>query len=448
MTLTVSRLATMVLVLAIAALPVVAQTHTQAQRIYSQAELDQMLAPVALYPDALLSQVLMAATYPLEVSEAARWSRNNPGLQGDDAVSAAQSEDWDPSVQSLVAFPQILARMDENPDWTRRLGEAFLAQEPQVMDTVQQLRRRAQTAGNLQSSEQMLVQQQGQAIVVQSISPQYVYVPYYDPLVVYGPWWWPAYQPIVWAPWPGYARAYRPGVSVGFWWGRPIGLSVDFFFGNFDWRHRQVRVVHPTAYYYRPPVAVNRAVVLTPHRWQHEPRRREAFAERRSLQVRQQIQMQSRVQRQEHPIAISPERQERRFEQQQERPQSRSQANALPSIQVQPAVQAQPSAQVQPRREQRDESFHMQRRQEVRSNQPPRLSQPQIRQEQRGRMPEAIAAQQLRTQPAVWPQPQARPQPRVQQEQRPRIPEAHAPQKSRAERQDRRNDRGHKGSER
>ena len=109
-----------------------------------QAELDQMLAPIALYPDALLSQVLMAATYPIEVVEAARWSRANPGLQGDDAVRAVQNEDWDPSVKSLVAFPQILQRMDEKLEWTRSLGDAFLAQEPQMMDQVQQLRQRAE----------------------------------------------------------------------------------------------------------------------------------------------------------------------------------------------------------------------------------------------------------------------------------------------------------------
>ena len=135
------------------AMLIAAPVFAQAQRNYSQAELDQMLAPVALYPDPLLSQVLMAATYPHEVAEAARWSRAHPGLQGDDAVRAAQYEDWDPSVKSLLAFPQVLARMAENPGWTQSLGDAFLAQEPHVMDTVQQLRRRAQAAGNLQSSE-------------------------------------------------------------------------------------------------------------------------------------------------------------------------------------------------------------------------------------------------------------------------------------------------------
>jgi hypothetical protein len=265
------------------ALPVYAQAHST----YSQPELDQMLAPIALYPDPLLSQVLMAATYPVDIIEAARWSRDNPGLQGDDAVRAAQGEDWDPSVKSLLAFPQLLARMDGDLDWTRRLGDAFLGQEPQVMDTVQQLRRRAEATGNLQSSEQMQVQQQGQTIAIQPASPQFVYVPYYDPFIVYGPWWWPAYRPVYWAPWPGYARPYRPGVSVAFWWGRPVSLSLNFFFGNFDWYRRQVRVVHPAAYYYRPAFAANRIVTVAPHRWQPEPRRREAFAEQRQAQLRQ-----------------------------------------------------------------------------------------------------------------------------------------------------------------
>lgn len=250
----------------------------QAQRTYSQAELDRMLAPIALYPDPLLSQILMASAYPLEIVEAARWSRANPGLQGDDAVRAVQNEDWDPSVKSLVAFPQVLQRMDENREWARSLGDAFLAQQPHVMETVQQLRRRAQAAGNLQSSEQIQVQQQGQAILVQPVHPRYIYVPYYDPMVVYGPWWWPAYPPVVWAPWPGYVRYHRPGVSVGFWWGAPVGLSVNFFFGNVDWHRRHVRVVHVNNYYYRPLLVVNRAVLVTPQRWQHDPSRRRGIA--------------------------------------------------------------------------------------------------------------------------------------------------------------------------
>lgn len=379
----------------------------QAPRSFSQAELDQMLAPIALYPDPLLSQVLMAATYPAEVAEAARWSRANPGLQGDDAVRAAQNEDWDSSVKSLVAFPQVLARMDENPGWTRSLGDAFLVQEPHMMDTVQQLRRRAQAAGNLQSSEQMYVQQQGQAILVQPASPQYVYVPYYDPWTVYGSWWWPDYQPVYWAPWPGYARHHRPGVSVGFWWGTPVGLSFNFFFGNFDWHQRHVRVVHPSAYYYRPAAVANRTLVATPQRWQHEPRRREAFAERRAVPARQQTQVQSATQRQERSVAVTPERTERR----EARQAARVQAQPAATVQAQPQPQVQPQRQAQPRSERRED-----------------------RREER-------QAARLQAQPAApvqaQPQPQARPQVQVQQP-RATTPQAVAPQQPRAERREQR----------
>ena len=231
---------------------------------FSQAELDQMLAPVALYPDELLSQILMAATYPLELVEAARWASAHRGLSGEQAVSAAADQPWDPSVKSLLAFPQILSMMDQKLDWTQRLGNAFLAQGPQVMETVQQLRQRAYASGNLQSNDRQIVQQQAGSIVVVPAAPQVVYVPYYDPLVVYGPWWWPAYPPVYWPPWPGYVVAPAPG----YWWGMGIGISVGFFFGAFDWPHRHVVVVHaPPRIYHplpgRPPPA--------PGVWRHEP---------------------------------------------------------------------------------------------------------------------------------------------------------------------------------
>ena len=113
----------------------------------TQAELDQLLAPIALYPDPLLSQILMASTYPLEVVEAARWSRAHPGLGGQDALAAADPQDWDASVKALVAFPQVLALMDERLEWTERLGDVFVAQEPQVMETVQGLRQKAYAVG-------------------------------------------------------------------------------------------------------------------------------------------------------------------------------------------------------------------------------------------------------------------------------------------------------------
>jgi len=251
-----------------------------AQDRFSQPELDRLLAPVALYPDPLLSQVLMAATYPADLVEAARWSRANPQFSGDDAVRAADRYDWDPSVKSLLAFPQLLQRMDEDLQWTRSLGEAFLAQEPHVMDTVQQLRRRAHAAGNLRSDERLLVQPQGQTIAISPYQPQLLYVPYYDPLVVYGQWWWPGYQPVYWAPWPGYVRAHRPGYTMAFWWGTPVHLSQGFFFGNLDWHYRQVRVVHVQSHY----VHVHRHVHLAPGHWRRAGRPERAVVERRVVE--------------------------------------------------------------------------------------------------------------------------------------------------------------------
>ncbi|HSC95289.1 MAG TPA: DUF3300 domain-containing protein [Burkholderiales bacterium] len=231
----------------------------QERPAFSPEELDQMLAPIALYPDPLLTQVLMAASYPLEVVQAARWSRANSHLKGQDAVRAVESMDWDPSVKSLVAFPQILHRMDENLDWTQRLGEAFLEQEPHVMDAIQGLRKRAEAAGNLRPNEQVRVTRQDGDILVEPAQPQVVYVPYYDPTVAYGGWWWPAYPPVYWGPPPGYYA--WPGI----YWGPAVAFSWGFFFGHFDWHHRHVKVVpvhHPHA----------RAVPHSkPVKWQHDP---------------------------------------------------------------------------------------------------------------------------------------------------------------------------------
>jgi hypothetical protein len=201
---------------------------------FSQQELDQMLAPIALYPDPLLSQILIAATYPLEVVEAARWSSANPNLTGDAAVQAVVSQNWDPSIKSLFAFPQVLQTLDQNIQWAERLGDAFLAQQSQVMDTVQKLRQKAQEAGNLSSNSQIQVTQSDDSIEVAEAYPGVVYVPYYDPALVYGSWWWPDYPPVFWAPWEGY------GWNGGFAWGIGIGISADFFFGSWDWRNHRV----------------------------------------------------------------------------------------------------------------------------------------------------------------------------------------------------------------
>jgi hypothetical protein len=250
---------------------------------FMQQELDQMLAPIALYPDALLSQILIAATYPLEVVEASRWSRANPNLKGDQAVQTVAQNAWDPSVKSLVAFPQILLMMDDNLNWTERLGDAFLAQQAQVMDTVQNLRQKAYAAGNLKSSDQVRVEQQGQTIVVESPTPEVVYVPYYDPMVIYGPWWWPAYPPFYWAPWPGYFVG--PGFGVGFAWGVGITVGAGFFFGAFDWPHRHVTVNN---FFFNQTVTRNRTTVNQVNVWQHDPVHRRGIPYR-DASLRQQF---------------------------------------------------------------------------------------------------------------------------------------------------------------
>lgn len=233
--------------------------------LFNQAELDQMLAPVALYPDALLSQVLMAASYPLEVVEAQRWTVANPALTGAAAVQAVDQADWDPSVKSLVAFPRILQTMSARLDWTERLGDAFLGQQQQVMDTIQALRQKAWAAGNLVSTAQHQVFFTGNTITIVAVNPHIAWTPYYDPGVVYGPWWWPQYPPTFWEPWPGYA--YINGYGRGFLWGPGVVVGIDFLFGGFDWRAHHLSVDY-ARWHGHLPAQVRRD---GPVPWQHSP---------------------------------------------------------------------------------------------------------------------------------------------------------------------------------
>jgi len=252
---------------------------------FSQAELDQMLAPIALYPDALLSQVLIAATYPLEIVEAARWSRQNPQLSGEDAVAAVADREWDPSVKSLVAFPDLLARMDEDLEWTRRLGDAMLFQEAQLMDSIQLLRARADEAGTLESTEYVKVIRDERTIVIEPTRTRIVHVPYYDPYVAYGTWWWPSYRPVVWAP-PAYYFGY--GGYPGFYWGTGVHISTGFFYSSFYWPQRSVVIVHtpryytpPRYWYSRPYYKHYRNYGYTPgQKWRHNPIHRRGVAYR------------------------------------------------------------------------------------------------------------------------------------------------------------------------
>jgi len=164
-------------------------------KTFKQEALDQLVAPIALHPDSVISQILMASTYPLEVVLAARWAKQNEKLKGNALAAALEKEEWDPSVKSLVNFPQVLQMMSEKLDWTAKLGDAFLAQQKDVMDTIQKLRKKAEAEGNLKTAEQqkVTVEQETQTIIIEPANPQVVYVPTYNPTVVYGAWPDPAY---------------------------------------------------------------------------------------------------------------------------------------------------------------------------------------------------------------------------------------------------------------
>src|SRR3989442_3073050 len=186
-------------------------------------QLEQIAAPIALYPDPLLAQVLMAATYPLEVVQAARFVQANPSLQGGPLNDALRAQSWDDSVKSLILFPQVLAMMNDRLDWTQRLGDAFLGQQQDLMDAVQRLRARAQAQGTLASTPQqtIVVEQTPQPVIqIVPLNPEIVYVPVYNPVVVYGPWPYPAYPPYHYYPagWPaGNAFvSFGPPIFVGF----------------------------------------------------------------------------------------------------------------------------------------------------------------------------------------------------------------------------------------
>ncbi|HEX4523433.1 MAG TPA: DUF3300 domain-containing protein [Casimicrobiaceae bacterium] len=273
--------------------------EAQSAEYLPQDQLDALLAPIALYPDDLLAQVLMASTYPLEVVEAARFVQQNPALSGVALDDAVRTRHWDPSVQSLTAFPQVLAMMSDRLEWTQQLGDAVLANRQQVMDTVQALRARAETIGTLQDTDQQHVYTSEQAIVIEPAQFDYVYVPVYDPMVVYGPWWVASYQPYFWYPPPyfGYPVHWH---GVGIVWGRPCRVDRNHWgWARPEWRaHRIAVTIGRNEFFNRPQYRNYRGSVS----WQHAPEHRRGVAygsarvndrfinaERRSTDARQEL---------------------------------------------------------------------------------------------------------------------------------------------------------------
>ena len=224
------------IVLALLVLPILADDRGEDS--FTEAELEGILAPVALYPDALLTQVLIAATYPLEVVEAARFVRDRPELAGTDAVTAAAGRGWDSSVQALTAFPDVLLRMSEELGWTQDLGEAFLAQENAVMAAVQRLRGRADVAGALDDGSPLRLERQQDHYVVAPSRDALVYIPWYDTDRVYGEWPAHARRPVNWN------HSSRMSGAT-FLWGPPIHLHSDFYPRRLDWHRRGIIVVQP-----------------------------------------------------------------------------------------------------------------------------------------------------------------------------------------------------------
>lgn len=220
------------------------------EKVFKNEQLDQLLAAVALYPDSLLSQLLMACTYPSDVTEAAAWVKANPEAKGDAAVAQVESKPWDPSVKSLVAFPQVLAQFGVQPDWVQKVGDAFLAQPEDVMASVQRLRAQAHKAGSLKSNEQQKVVVEPApatsaahttVIQIEPANPEVVYVPTYNPTVVYGSWAYPSYPPVYYPPPPYYYHPIASGLAAGIAFG--VGVAaINSCWGGFNWGRNDVNI--------------------------------------------------------------------------------------------------------------------------------------------------------------------------------------------------------------
>ena len=268
------------LVVFLMALPLSAATaqdeEAEDQKL-SQEQLEQLVAPIALHPDSLVSQILMASTYPLQVVQAARWVEKNPKVTGDALEVAMEKENWDASVKSLTAFPQVIEMMNNDLGWTQQLGDAFLAQSEDVLAAVQLLRAKADKEGNLETTEQQTVEtetvttssgEQKTVYVIQPASTETVYVPAYNPTVVYGTWPYPAYPPYQYYP-PGYAAAGALWFGVGLLAGHALWGNCNWRGGNVDIninRHNEFNRVAPGD---RSPGRENR-------RWNHDPKHRGA----------------------------------------------------------------------------------------------------------------------------------------------------------------------------
>ncbi len=244
---------------------------TQEEQYLSEAELAQILAPIALYPDTLLTHILIASTYPLEVIAADRWLTNNSSLTTKKIHQKSQKKDWDASIKALLAFPQVMSKLSENLTWMQRLGDAFLQDEGRVMASIQRLRQKAERAGSLKNMDNVQVIKERQVIIIEPAQPEIVYVPYYDTRVVYGRWHWSHYPPVYW-----HSPYYYTAHHGNFYWGHGVHISTHFFFSAFHWHNRHVVVNHYNRHGYHP-----RNKIVISHgakRWNHQPKHRRGVA--------------------------------------------------------------------------------------------------------------------------------------------------------------------------
>ena len=248
-----------------------AQTETQAAETESRIppeQIDSLVAPIALYPDPLLAQTLAASTYPLELMQLQQWLARNPALKDKALADAAARQPWDPSIQAMAALPDVVKRLTDDIQWTTDLGNAFLAQQGDVMDGVQRMRQKAQGTGNLKSTPQQTVETQvvesKSVIVIEQADPEVVYVPSYNPVAVYGPPVYP-YPPIYYPPWGGYAAtaaiSFGVGVAVGAAWGGGWGW-------NAGWGHNDIEINANNSFNRNANINANRAANRS-GTWQH-----------------------------------------------------------------------------------------------------------------------------------------------------------------------------------
>ncbi len=255
------------------------QDSPQEMQQFSEAELAQMLAPIALYPDSLLTHILIASTYPIEIVEAHRWLKKNEQLNSEQAAQSVKDFDWDASVKALVPFERILGRLSEDLSWSQQLGDAFLQDEARLLESIQALRKQAKRAGNLEKMANMEVSYEDQNIVIEPREKEIVYVPYYDTRMIYGDWYWASYPPVYWTPRHSvYVSHHRP-----FYWHSAIHISFNYFFSAFHWHNRHVVVVNPYRshhrYYHQRP---RRLIAHGGYakRWKHKPAHRKGVAYR------------------------------------------------------------------------------------------------------------------------------------------------------------------------